>query len=108
MTLAAASVGMPWMWTLAFGHHEDHTPTHGHEATREAGMAALAKSLGDGSGLPCEKPRHESGGWVDSADHLALRREPGDLLPPGGLLGGNHWVPRGVGLAPGGVPPSPP
>ena len=35
---------MPWMWTLAFGYHEDHTPTHGYEATREAAMAAFAKS----------------------------------------------------------------
>jgi hypothetical protein len=34
----------PWMWTLAFGHHEDRTPTHGYEATREAAMAAFAKS----------------------------------------------------------------
>jgi len=43
-------------------HREDSLATHGYEATREAGMAALAKSLGDGSdGLPCEKPRHESG-----------------------------------------------
>ena len=32
------------MWTLAFGHHEDRTPTHGYEATREAAMAAFAKS----------------------------------------------------------------
>jgi len=40
----AAPVGSPWMWTLAFGHHEDRTPTHGYEATREAAMAALAKS----------------------------------------------------------------
>jgi hypothetical protein len=22
----AAPVGTPWMWTLAFGHHEDRTP----------------------------------------------------------------------------------
>jgi hypothetical protein len=34
----------PWMWTLAFGHREDRTPTHGYEATREAAMAAFAKS----------------------------------------------------------------
>jgi hypothetical protein len=34
----------PWMWTLALGHHEDRTPTHGYEATREAAMAAFAKS----------------------------------------------------------------
>jgi hypothetical protein len=29
---------------LAFGHHEDRTPTHGYAATREAAMAAFAKS----------------------------------------------------------------
>jgi hypothetical protein len=40
----AAPVGQPWMWTLAFGHHEDRTPTHGYAATREAAMAAFAKS----------------------------------------------------------------
>jgi hypothetical protein len=40
----AAPVGSPWMWTLAFGHHEDRTPTHGYEATREAAMNAFAKS----------------------------------------------------------------
>jgi hypothetical protein len=32
------------MWTLAYGQREDHTPTHGYELTREAAMAALAKS----------------------------------------------------------------
>jgi hypothetical protein len=25
-----APVGSPWLWTLAFGHHEDRTPTHGY------------------------------------------------------------------------------
>jgi len=30
--------------TLAFGHHEDRTPTHGYEPTREAAMAAFARS----------------------------------------------------------------
>jgi hypothetical protein len=32
----AAPVGQSWMWTLAFGHHEDRTPTHGYAATRES------------------------------------------------------------------------
>jgi hypothetical protein len=32
----AAPVDAPWMWTLAFGYHEDRIPTHGYEATREA------------------------------------------------------------------------
>jgi hypothetical protein len=40
----ASPVGTPWMWTLAFGHHEDRTPTHGYEATREQAMLAFAKS----------------------------------------------------------------
>jgi hypothetical protein len=39
----AAPVGQPW-WTLAFGHHEDRTPTHGYAATREEAMKAFAKS----------------------------------------------------------------
>jgi hypothetical protein len=36
--------GTSWMWTLAFGHQEDRTPTHGYGPTREAAMAAFAKS----------------------------------------------------------------
>jgi hypothetical protein len=40
----AGPVGRTWMWTLAFGHHEDRTPTHGYAATREDAMAAFAKS----------------------------------------------------------------
>jgi hypothetical protein len=40
----ASPVRAAWMWTLAFWHHEDRTPTHGYEATREAAMAAFAKS----------------------------------------------------------------
>jgi hypothetical protein len=44
MKAAASPVDAPWPWTLAFGHHEDRTPTHGYEPTREAAMAAFAKS----------------------------------------------------------------
>jgi hypothetical protein len=40
----AAPVSSPWMWTLAFGYHEDRTRTYGYAATREAAMAAFAKS----------------------------------------------------------------
>jgi hypothetical protein len=40
---AASPVGAPWMWSLAFGHHEDRSPTHGYAETREAAMA-FAKS----------------------------------------------------------------
>ena len=44
MKAAAVPVGMSWMWTLAFGHDEDGVPTCGYAATREAAMAAFAKS----------------------------------------------------------------
>jgi hypothetical protein len=49
MKAAAAPVGTPWMWTLAFGHHEDRAPTHGYAATREAAMAAFANAGGGSS-----------------------------------------------------------
>jgi hypothetical protein len=44
MKAAAAPEGSPWLWTLIFGYHEDRSPTHGYEPTREAAMAAFAKS----------------------------------------------------------------
>jgi hypothetical protein len=40
----AAPVGSRWMWSLDFWHHEDRTPTHGYEPTREVAMIALPKS----------------------------------------------------------------
>jgi hypothetical protein len=44
MKATAAPEGIRWLWTLAHGYHEDRTPTHGYEPTREAAMAAFAKS----------------------------------------------------------------
>jgi hypothetical protein len=29
MKVTAAPQDAPWLWTLAFGYHEDRTPTHG-------------------------------------------------------------------------------
>jgi hypothetical protein len=41
----AAPVGCPWMWTiLLIEDRENYTSTHGYEVTREAAMAAFAKS----------------------------------------------------------------
>jgi hypothetical protein len=34
----------PGFSALAYGDHEDRTPPHGYEATREAAMKAFAKS----------------------------------------------------------------
>jgi hypothetical protein len=40
----AAPVGSPWMWAFICPHHEGRSPTHGYAASREAAMAAFAKS----------------------------------------------------------------
>jgi len=43
------------MGTLAFGHHEDSTPAHRYAETREAAMAAFAKSWLHKVGWPIER-----------------------------------------------------
>jgi hypothetical protein len=45
---AAAPVGTPWMWTLNYGHHEDRSPTHGYEPTREAANGRVRQKLAGG------------------------------------------------------------
>ena len=40
----AAPAVTPWMWTLIFPHHQGRSPTHGYAESREAAMAAFAKS----------------------------------------------------------------
>jgi hypothetical protein len=35
MKVHAAPLSSPWMWMVAFGYHEDRTPTNGYAATRE-------------------------------------------------------------------------
>ena len=45
----ASPVGTPWMWTVSYGFHEDHTPTHGYEATREAGWRRSPRVGGENS-----------------------------------------------------------
>src|SRR5262249_9998809 len=84
----AAPEGSPWMWTLAFGYHEDRTPTHGYEPTREAAMAAFAKTWRrERRPVPDEQisrwnqqrgPR--VGGWCDTKDE--------GLYGLGGVRGG--------------------
>ena len=40
----------PWFWSLAYVHHQDRLPMHGHEPDREAAMRAFTKKDGVGWG----------------------------------------------------------
>jgi hypothetical protein len=44
MKVIAAPESTLWMWTLAYGHHRERSPTHGFEPTREAAMTTFAKT----------------------------------------------------------------
>jgi len=55
MKVHAAPVGSPWMWTLAFGQHEDRTPARGYEPTREAAMGGFREELA--AGVNSRRPR---------------------------------------------------
>jgi hypothetical protein len=48
MKVHATPVGSPSMWTLAFGCHEDRTPTHGYATTLETAKAAFVQELAAG------------------------------------------------------------
>src|SRR6266481_5962033 len=93
------------MWTLAYGFHEDRTPTPGYEATREAAMAAFAKSgneIQNDSGptprtcgrfrniLACSKLAHRVPGRSPCSD---IRRRQFITLFGGAapISTGNYW-----------------
>jgi hypothetical protein len=40
----AAPIRTPWAWTMAYGHQDGRTTTHGYAPTREAAMAAFKRS----------------------------------------------------------------
>jgi hypothetical protein len=41
----ATPVGMSWMWTRAFGHHQDRSPTHGYAPTRGGGDGGIREEV---------------------------------------------------------------
>src|SRR5262249_7047530 len=77
MQAAAVPVGMSWMWTLAFEHHEDRTPAHGYAATREAALVACAKSWRRENDVSARKPR-----GVRRVGRAAINRAETTPVPP--------------------------
>ena len=67
-----------WMWTLAYGDHEDRTPTHGYEATRHAAMQAFARSLVQGDVVAFG--RRLSSGRLRGFTRLAVSSASGQVL----------------------------
>ena len=42
--LSNGSAASQWVWTISYHHHEDRTPTHGYEPSRDAAMKAFSSS----------------------------------------------------------------
>jgi hypothetical protein len=67
-----APVGSPWLWTLAFGHHEDRTPTHGYadRVSRErlAILRAGASAYLGGACCVATRGAHNWKGWRYASD----------------------------------------
>ena len=42
--LSNGSAASQWVWTISYHYHEDRTPTHGYEPTRDAAMKAFFRS----------------------------------------------------------------
>jgi hypothetical protein len=53
---AAVPVGQSWMWTLAFEHHEDRTPTHGYAAIARGRDGGVRQERAPGEVLRSEAP----------------------------------------------------
>lgn len=43
--LSNGSAASQWAWTISYHYHEDRTPTHGYEPSRDAAMKAFFRSL---------------------------------------------------------------
>ena len=48
MKAAAVPVGMSWMWKLAFGYHEDRTPTQGYARAARGRDGGVRQKLAAG------------------------------------------------------------
>ena len=48
MKAAAKPADASWLWTWGYGYHEDRTPTHGYEPTREAADGGVQEELAEG------------------------------------------------------------
>jgi hypothetical protein len=42
--LSNSSAASQWVWTISYHYHEDRTPTHGYEPSRDAAMKAFFRS----------------------------------------------------------------
>jgi hypothetical protein len=71
----AAPVGTPWMWTLAFGHHENRTPTHG---TETIPIVAIGDDiLGAGIVASLSRPGGNTTGLTILSPELSAKRARG-------------------------------
>jgi hypothetical protein len=47
MFFTAMPGGLPWVWSIAPGHGEDRTQSHGHDASKESALSRRSRGAGD-------------------------------------------------------------
>jgi len=72
--MLSADAQFPWVWTLTYGYHEDRTPTHGYEPTREAAMHPEGFAMTAGVLVPLDIELIEDA-IADTPQLLRNRRE---------------------------------
>jgi hypothetical protein len=104
MKAAAAPVGTSWMWTLAFGHYEDRTPTHG--TKQRGGRDGGSRKAGGGNNRRClatpQRRQRMSALGQTGCPPKAVREKPvtWPISPRRfpGPLAGKHWESAGPGF----------
>jgi hypothetical protein len=74
--LSNGSAASQWVWTISYHYHEDRTPTHGYEPSRDAAMKAFFRSW----------HREWSGRVTSVSRALAVGRSSSSLLTPMAVL----------------------
>jgi hypothetical protein len=90
----AAPVRTPWMWTLAFGYHEDRTPRHVYAATRKAALltsACACSRIGTGA-VAHGAQRHRSGDGWGIVTHLQIMEADRQLTGRCVANGSHCWA----------------
>ena len=76
MKVHAAPIGSPWMWTLAFGHHKDRTPTTAMRRRARPRWRRSPRAGGGSDNIPIRRNAHRATLLVGVESGLDLIEPP--------------------------------